>query len=100
MKLSKSLTKVTLFSKLLTSVLFILLPFIGFYLGMQFQISITPQYPPLVYEPPLEHPVKVEPTGLSNNLNRQPVCDQDAKKCPNGSYVGRTGPNCEFVCPK
>jgi hypothetical protein len=23
----------------------------------------------------------------------------DAKKCPDGSYVGRSGPNCEFVCP-
>jgi len=31
----------------------------------------------------------------------EPVfCTQDAKLCPDGSYVGRTGPNCEFtVCP-
>lgn len=29
------------------------------------------------------------------------VCTRDAKQCPDGSYVGRTGPNCEFtVCPK
>lgn len=28
------------------------------------------------------------------------VCTQEAKQCPDGSYVGRTGPNCEFVpCP-
>jgi hypothetical protein len=27
-------------------------------------------------------------------------CTQDAKQCPDGSYVGRTGPNCEFsACP-
>ncbi|MEK7658308.1 MAG: peptidoglycan-binding protein [Patescibacteria group bacterium] len=27
-------------------------------------------------------------------------CAQDAKQCPDGSYVGRTGPNCEFAqCP-
>ncbi|TSC68295.1 MAG: hypothetical protein G01um101456_697 [Parcubacteria group bacterium Gr01-1014_56] len=26
-------------------------------------------------------------------------CTQDAMQCPDGSYVGRTGPNCEFVCP-
>lgn len=26
-------------------------------------------------------------------------CTQDAMLCPNGTYVGRTGPNCEFVCP-
>lgn len=27
------------------------------------------------------------------------ACTMDAKKCADGSYVGRTGPNCEFVCP-
>ena len=27
------------------------------------------------------------------------ACDADAKLCPDGTYVGRTGPNCEFVCP-
>ncbi|MFA6257732.1 MAG: hypothetical protein WC671_01825 [Candidatus Paceibacterota bacterium] len=31
---------------------------------------------------------------------KEPVaCTADAKQCPDGSYVGRTGPNCEFVCP-
>lgn len=31
----------------------------------------------------------------------EPVsCTLEAKQCPNGSYVGRTGPNCEFApCP-
>ena len=30
----------------------------------------------------------------------QVACTQDAKLCPDGSYVGRTGPNCEFAaCP-
>lgn len=28
------------------------------------------------------------------------VCTEEAKLCPDGLYVGRTGPNCEFVpCP-
>lgn len=33
--------------------------------------------------------------------NPQPIaCTQEAKQCPDGSYVGRTGPNCEFAaCP-
>jgi len=33
--------------------------------------------------------------------NSDPVaCTMDAKQCPDGSYVGRTGPNCEFApCP-
>lgn len=26
-------------------------------------------------------------------------CTQDAMQCPDGNYVGRTGPNCQFVCP-
>jgi len=26
------------------------------------------------------------------------ACTADAYQCPDGSYVGRTGPNCEFVC--
>lgn len=27
------------------------------------------------------------------------VCTLDAKECPDGSWVGRSGPNCQFVCP-
>ena len=28
-----------------------------------------------------------------------PPCTEDAKICPDGTVVGRTGPNCEFKCP-
>jgi hypothetical protein len=29
-----------------------------------------------------------------------PACTEEAKQCPDGSYVSRTGPNCEFApCP-
>ena len=27
------------------------------------------------------------------------ACTQEAMMCPDGSYVGRSGPRCEFVCP-
>lgn len=27
------------------------------------------------------------------------ACTMDAFMCPDGSYVGRSGPKCEFVCP-
>lgn len=27
------------------------------------------------------------------------ACTAEAMQCPGGSYVGRTGPNCQFVCP-
>lgn len=36
-------------------------------------------------------------TGL---LTKEKACTQDAKVCPDGSTVGRVGPNCEFApCP-
>jgi Immunoglobulin-like domain of bacterial spore germination len=28
------------------------------------------------------------------------ACTADAMQCPDGLFVGRTGPNCEFVCPE
>lgn len=30
----------------------------------------------------------------------QTACTGDAKQCPDGSWVGRSGPKCEFICPK
>ena len=31
---------------------------------------------------------------------RKTMCTMEAKLCPDGSSVGRTGPNCEFAaCP-
>ncbi len=35
-----------------------------------------------------------------NTPSEPVVCTMDAKQCPDGSYVGRTGPKCEFTkCP-
>ncbi|HEY4512024.1 MAG TPA: hypothetical protein VJH55_04270 [Candidatus Paceibacterota bacterium] len=31
--------------------------------------------------------------------NEQVACTMDAMQCPDGSYVGRTGPRCQFICP-
>lgn len=28
------------------------------------------------------------------------VCTMDAMQCPDGSWSGRSGPECEFVCPE
>ncbi len=39
---------------------------------------------------------------LSAVLNRGgevAMCTMDAQLCPDGSFVGRSGPNCEFQCP-
>jgi len=43
------------------------------------------------------------PTPVRTTAPVAPVnsfCTMDAKMCPDGSYVGRVGPNCEFaLCP-
>jgi len=41
------------------------------------------------------------PEEYKNPDEEEPVaCTMDAKLCPDGSYVGRSGPNCEFEeCP-
>ncbi len=39
-------------------------------------------------------------TTSTVRVGSQPVaCTMDAMLCPNGTWIGRTGPNCEFVCP-
>ncbi len=43
--------------------------------------------------------------GYKTITNEEPegpvACTTDAKLCPDGSYVGRVGPNCEFAaCPE
>ncbi len=41
-----------------------------------------------------------EATAPTPTPTPQPItCAQDAYQCPNGSWVGRTWPNCQFVCP-
>lgn len=38
---------------------------------------------------------------VETKIPQRPVaCTMDAKQCPDGSYVGRTGPKCEFICPR
>jgi hypothetical protein len=41
--------------------------------------------------------IKIPPQGTQNSYGV--VCTQDALECPDGSWVGRSGPNCQFVCP-
>ncbi len=46
----------------------------------------------------LSLPTPYPPSPLPNP--NQTVCTQEAMQCPDGSYVGRTGPNCAFTkCP-
>ena len=52
-----------------------------------------------IYDDALEIPVVF--AGATGNTNPPPIaCTQEAKICPDGSAVGRVGPNCEFApCP-
>lgn len=35
----------------------------------------------------------------NTDCTEEVACTMDATQCPDGSWVGRTGPNCQFVCP-
>jgi hypothetical protein len=35
-------------------------------------------------------------TGIKNPAEKPVACTMDAKQCPDGSYVGRIPPNCDF----
>lgn len=41
----------------------------------------------------------VTPEVIRESGPEDVACTMDARQCPDGSYVGRTGPGCEFVCP-
>lgn len=66
-------------------------------------VSLAPTPLPTVAAPrPETSPVAsatVLPTPAPLPSGR-PACTEEAKQCPDGSYVGRGGPNCEFPpCP-
>lgn len=53
---------------------------------------------------PIPQPIPPAPIyeggGESGSGGEAVACTMDAKMCPDGSYVGRTAPNCEFApCP-
>lgn len=66
--------------------------------------------PVYIYEPDGSSPNKIPDIRLGGDSYEDPVppkndvpmvaCTMDARECPDGSYVGRVGPNCEFApCP-
>ena len=81
----------------------ILMMFVGFFLIMIFGIggyflgkssNKSQVIIPTISPTPT---IFLSPTNIPNNNT---VCTQDAKQCPDGSYVSRTGPKCEFSpCP-
>lgn len=47
----------------------------------------------------VDAPTPTEEVVVPNEDSDTVMCTMDALECPDGSFVGRTGPNCEFVCP-
>ena len=107
MKLPKSLTTVTPLSKTIAAVLFITFPFVGFLAGMEYEKLTSPKssdevtrptsFPtPFISELPAETPVTsgipTQTPSRTQNPEEGVVCTQDAKMCPDGSYVSRQGP--------
>lgn len=59
----------------------------------------TPDGMTFVREIPVENPD--EPVTNEPGLPGPVACTMEAKICPDGTAVGRTGPNCEFApCPQ
>lgn len=76
---------------------FVLLSFLiaflagGFVLGKN-QSKKDARQTPTATQTPMPKPTSID--------NRKIFCTQEAKECPDGTWVGRTGPNCEFAkCP-
>jgi hypothetical protein len=40
-----------------------------------------------------------EPEEYTKNTDRLIICTADTMLCPDGTYVARSGSNCEFICP-
>jgi hypothetical protein len=76
-----------------------LLALLGAIVGFAWAVSLTR---PATTRPasPITQPKANVPTILPR-LPEGVVCTQDAKLCPDGSYVARSGPKCEFApCPQ
>ena len=80
---------VTPVSKALALIMFVAFPFIGFFLGIQYQKKLDKPF------------MNSLPKDKHTPINEGVACTLEAKLCPDGvSYVGRSGPNCEFEkCP-
>ena len=79
---------VTPISKLIAFIMFVTFPFIGFYLGIQYQ---------KILDRPYMNNIEAK---NPKNPDKGVMCTMEARLCPDGSYVGRSGPNCEFdKCP-
>ena len=65
-------------------------------------VTPSPSFSPSTSDPtPPTSPARTpSPIPSSSPPTGNPsICTQEAKQCPDGSWVGRTGPDCQFECP-
>jgi uncharacterized protein YneF (UPF0154 family) len=70
--------------------------------GMNIESKNVPTLMPTQSQEITEAPTKTPNPSLgSSSLTPKAdvFCTMDAMQCPDGSWVGRSGPNCEFKCP-
>ncbi len=61
--------------------------------------SVLEDVPNASSTPVITQPVTPQNPNPVVNPTPEPIaCTMDAMMCPDGSYIGRSGPNCEFVC--
>jgi hypothetical protein len=95
-KLPAELTTVTTTSRIVALTLFVILPILGFMIGIRYQKTLTEIGDLSRPMPAPEAPLSPLPTYDDNQV----ACTMDAKVCPDGSYVGRVAPTCDFsACP-
>ena len=102
-------------SKLIIVVLVVAIVNLGIYLLMNWgnnnnQSNIQPTIILAPSQMPTSVPVMTSTATTTPAVSQLPqptigqgertVCTMDAMICPDGSTVGRSGPNCEFVCPQ
>ncbi|MEK7571910.1 MAG: hypothetical protein AAB553_06585 [Patescibacteria group bacterium] len=83
-------------NKILLLVLVVMIINLGVYFVMQWGAVPPPPQQQIVPAQATAQPTTPQITPEAE----QTVCTMDALVCPDGSTVGRSGPNCAFVCPK
>jgi len=73
---------------------------VSFTATLTFKTTATSGFIILENDNPSGNPANSKSFEVPVKFSGGTVCTQEAKLCPDGSYVGRTGPNCAFApCP-
>ncbi|EKE19358.1 MAG: hypothetical protein ACD_9C00041G0002, partial [uncultured bacterium] len=84
-------------SELAVGTVLILALVVGGIFWMQERNSVISNPQSVIENPQMPEVANVQESEVKTDV----ACTMEAKLCEDGSYVGRTGPNCEFAtCPQ